>query len=92
MTVGNFDLVFDGQDDYIEIADSADFSLATTGELSVSTWIRPDVLTFPVFENTGYVHWMGKGESGRQEWVLRMYNEQTTDPTPAAQPDKLLCL
>jgi hypothetical protein len=82
MAVGNFDLVFDGQEDYIEIADSADLSLATTGELSVSAWIRPDVLTFPVFESTGYVHWMGKGVSGQQEWVFRMYNEQTTDPTP----------
>jgi hypothetical protein len=49
MTTANYDLVFDGEDDYIEIPDHADFSLATTGQLSVSAWIRPDVLTFPVF-------------------------------------------
>jgi hypothetical protein len=82
MTTANYDLVFDGEDDYIEIPDHADFSLATTGQLSVSAWIRPDVLTFPVFQSTGYVHWMGKGEAGQHEWVFRMYNEQTTDTPP----------
>jgi hypothetical protein len=82
MATGPYDLVFDGEDDYIEIADSADFSIATTGQLTVSAWIRPDVLTFPVFEKSGYVHWMGKGEPRQREWVFRMYNEHTTDPTP----------
>jgi hypothetical protein len=47
--------------DYVEIADSADFSVATTNSLSVSAWMRPDVLTFPNYESTGYVHWLGKG-------------------------------
>jgi hypothetical protein len=41
MATLNYDLVFDGQDDYIEIPDNADFSVATTGQLSVSAWIRP---------------------------------------------------
>jgi hypothetical protein len=82
MATVNYDLVFDGEDDYIEIPDNADFSVATTGQLSVSAWIRPDVLTFPVSQSTGYVHWMGKGEAGQQEWVFRMYNEKTTDTPP----------
>ncbi len=82
MAAVNYDLVFDGEADYIEISDDADFSVATTGQLSVSAWIRPDVLTFPVFQSTGYVHWMGKGEAGQHEWVFRMYNEQTTDTPP----------
>jgi hypothetical protein len=82
MTIGPYDLVFDGETDYIEIADSADFSAATTGRLSVSAWIRPDVLTFPVSQSTGYVHWMGKGEPGQHEWVFRMYNQDTTDTPP----------
>jgi hypothetical protein len=82
MAIGNSDLVFDGLDDYIEIADSPDLSVATTGQLSVSAWMRPDVLTFPAFQSTGYVHWLGKGEVGQQEWVFRMYNAETTDPTP----------
>ncbi|MBV8883136.1 MAG: LamG domain-containing protein [Chroococcidiopsidaceae cyanobacterium CP_BM_RX_35] len=75
-------LVFDGIDDYIEISDSPDFSVATTDQLAVSAWIRPDVLTFPIFESTGYVHWMGKGDPEQREWVFRMYNEQTTDDPP----------
>ena len=82
MAISNYSLVFDGEDDYIEIADSAVFSAATTGQLSVSAWIRPDVLTFPVSQSTGYVHWLGKGESGQQEWAFRMYNQTTTDNPP----------
>jgi hypothetical protein len=80
--MAHYDLVFDGEDDYIEIPDSADFSVATTGQLSVSAWIRPDVLTFPVFQSTGYVHWMGKGEAGQHEWVFRMYNQDTHGTAP----------
>jgi hypothetical protein len=68
--------------DYVEISDSADFSVATTNSLSVSAWMRPDVLTFPNSESTGYVHWMGKGEAGLQEWTFRMYNETTIDDPP----------
>ncbi len=40
------------------------------------------MLTFPASEKSGYVHWMGKGASGQQEWVFRMYNETTTDDPP----------
>src|SRR5262252_5199678 len=82
MPTTNYDLVFDGEDDYIEIADDADFSVATTGQLTISASIRPDVLTFPAFQSTGYVHWMGKGEAGQYEWTFRMYNENTTDVPP----------
>lgn len=72
-------LHFDGSTGYIEIPDSPDFSVPTTGALTVSAWMRPDTLTFPQAEGTGYVHWMGKGEAGRQEWVFRMYNLQNTE-------------
>jgi hypothetical protein len=68
--------------EYIEISESADFSVATANSLTVSAWMRPDVLTFPNSESTGYVHWMGKGEAGQQEWTFRMYNETTTDVPP----------
>ncbi|MBV8175210.1 MAG: hypothetical protein JO151_11695 [Verrucomicrobia bacterium] len=64
--------------DYIEIPDGADFSVATTSSLTVSAWMRPDVLTFPSSESTGYVHWRGKGAAGQQEWTFRMYNEIDT--------------
>src|SRR5205823_7844644 len=76
------DLVFDGQDDFIEISDTAAFSLVTTGQLTISAWIRPDVLNFPTSQGAGYVHWMGKGEAGRHEWTFRMYNKNTTDVPP----------
>src|ERR1700722_9653255 len=59
--------------DYVEVADNAGFSVATTNSLSVSAWMRPDVLTFPNSESTGYVHWMGKGQDGQDEWTFRMY-------------------
>jgi hypothetical protein len=72
--------------DYIEILDSADFSVATAGSLTVSAWMRPDVLTFPNSESTGYVHWMGKGGAGQQEWTFRMYNQTTTDVPPNVIP------
>jgi hypothetical protein len=73
-------LQFNGtKNDYIEIPSSGDFSVATTGSLTVSAWMRPDVLTFPIAESTGYVHWLGKGEAGQQEWTFRMYNFRTQD-------------
>ena len=60
-------------------------------QLSVSAWICPDVLTFPGLQSTGYIHWMGKGRNGQQEWVFRMYNWGDDEDNPAtAQPDKLL--
>jgi hypothetical protein len=75
-------LQFNGTNDHIEIPDDADLSVATSGSMTVAAWMRPDVLTFPIFESTGYVHWMGKGEVGKQEWTFRMYNETTTDHPP----------
>lgn len=72
-------LSFNGTDNYIEIPDSPDLSVATTGQLTVSAWIRPATLDFPSAEaspkdpSDPYVHWMGKGEPGRHEWVFRMY-------------------
>jgi hypothetical protein len=72
-------LQFDGAKDFIEIPDDVGFSVATTGRLTVAAWMRPYVLTFPHSESTGYVHWMGKGEIGQQEWTFRMYSETTTD-------------
>jgi hypothetical protein len=36
--------------------------------------MRPDVLEFPKQEGTGYVHWMGKGGTGQQEYAARIYS------------------
>ena len=85
MNSGNSYLHFDGYQSYIEIPDSPDFSLTTTGALTVSAWIRPSTLTFPSTEGKGvdlskaYIHWLGKGETGQQEWVFRMYSLDNTD-------------
>lgn len=70
---------FDGSTaSYAEVPDSADFSVDTTGGLTVSAWMRPDALTFLNTEgslaNEQYVHWLGKGGKGQQEWVFRMYS------------------
>ena len=78
-------IVFDGINDYIEIADSPNYSISTTGSLTVSAWMRPDVIDFPDSEN-GYVHWLGKGVSGQHEWVFRIYNFNNT---PENRPNRI---
>lgn len=69
---------FDGQSQYIEIPDQDQLSISTTGELSISIWMRPDTLDFDKDEGDGYIHWFGKGEgvgaNGEQEYHLRIYN------------------
>src|SRR2546427_348140 len=74
-------LHFNGVDQYIEIPSSADFSVTRNG-LTVPAWMRPDTLSFPNSEGSGYVYWMGKGSRGRQEWVFRMYNRTNTENPP----------
>ena len=85
MASGNSYLNFDGVHSYVEIPGSADFSVATTGQLTVSAWIQPETiepgtLVFPNTEGGGesYVHWMGKGEARRQEWTFRIYSADNT--------------
>ena len=68
-------LRFDGVRSYVEIPSSNVFSLSAGGGITVSAWIRPATLNFPSTEGSGYVHWMGKGEKGRYEWVFRMYSQ-----------------
>ena len=64
-------VTFDGKS-YIELPDHADFSAATTGDLTivvyqtVSDWTR-------VSQNNEYLHWMGKGRSNTYEWTFRIY-------------------
>ncbi len=72
-------LLFDGMKDYVEIPDVKEFSVSTAGGLTVSAWIRPDALLARRPEGSGYVHWMGKGERGRHEWVFRMYSQDNAE-------------
>jgi hypothetical protein len=70
---------FNGTDAYIEIPDHNAFSLPTTGQLSISVWMRPGTLNFPNDEGTGYVHWLGKGVAKQHEWTFRMYSADNTE-------------
>ena len=76
-------LKYNGLDAYAEIASSPAFSLSDQG-LTVAVWMRPDALTFPRREggqaDEQYVHWLGKGETGNQEWTFRMYSLNPPGP------------
>lgn len=71
-------LRFNGTTNYVEIPNSADFSVTIEG-LTVAAWMRPDALSFPKTEGSlpdqQFVHWLGKGRSGQHEWVFRMYSQ-----------------
>lgn len=71
-------IYFNGDSSYLEIPDNDAFSIVTTGALTVSVWVSPEVLTFRNAEQAGYVHWMGKGVPHQHEWVFRMYNKELT--------------
>ena len=71
----NSSAYFDGNESYLEIPDNDAFSISTTGALTISVWVSPEVLNFQKAEAGGYVHWMGKGVPHQHEWVFRMYNK-----------------
>jgi hypothetical protein len=77
-------LRFDGLSSYAAIPDNAAFSVSPMG-LTVSVWLRPDARRFSKTEGSlpteQFVHWLGKGEVGRQEWTFRMYS-RSTPPGP----------
>ncbi|HEX3418128.1 MAG TPA: LamG-like jellyroll fold domain-containing protein [Stellaceae bacterium] len=90
---GDVYLGFNGRDAYVEVPSIADYSISTTGELSISAWLRPDTLNFPSVErNSDYIHWLGKGEksgaAGNQEWALRMYNHYDPLDSPS-RPNRI---
>jgi Concanavalin A-like lectin/glucanases superfamily len=78
---GDLATVFDGYGDYVEVPSSRPLSITDTGCLTVTAWIRPDVLQFPRNQGSGYVYILGKGTAGKQEYALRMYS-YSNDETP----------
>jgi hypothetical protein len=71
---------FDGKTEYLQVKDAAALSPATRGVLTLEAWMRPDDLDFPEKEDEkGYLHWMGKGESGKHEYVARFYSKTDTE-------------
>ncbi|MEN3943980.1 LamG domain-containing protein [Prosthecobacter sp. SYSU 5D2] len=74
-------LVFDGKTSYVEIPSHPSFSQPTSGAgLTVEVWMRPDVLDFTGEGEENYIHWLGKGESGKHEWAFRFYPRQSSRP------------
>jgi hypothetical protein len=69
---------FDGATQYMEVDDAPQISPATTGEITIEAWMRPDSTVFATPGTTGYTHWMGKGEAGQHEYVSRMYSADNT--------------
>jgi hypothetical protein len=90
---GDTYLRFNGSDAYVEIPSIDDYSVNTTGALTVSAWMKPDTLNFPNVEsNSDYIHWVGKGDAfgagGNQEWTFRMYNHHDPLDTPT-RPNRI---
>jgi len=83
---GDICLVFGGDGDYIEVPSHPDLSPGKTGAMTISAWLRPDTLNFSKYEGSGYVYWLGKGQntgdSGDQEYALRIYNRDNTREKP----------
>lgn len=82
---------FNGATSVMTIPDHDDFSVNTTGFLSISVWVRPEgtslngagELLFADTQGSGYVHWMGKGTvsgiSGNREWSFRIYSADNSE-------------
>lgn len=82
-------LGLDGQGAYAQVGSYSampELSVATTGELTVSMWIKPTVNDFAITEESvpasqgNYVDFLGKYDFPNMcEWMFRMYNK--TDST-----------
>lgn len=76
-------LDYNGLGNYAEIPNSPAFSLSKEG-FTVAVWMRPDALAFPRHQGSErdeqYVHWLGKGQAGSQEWAFRMYSLKPVGP------------
>jgi hypothetical protein len=71
-----------GTDAYVEIPSHQEFSQPTSQQgLSVEAWIRISTFDFEGEDlNNSYVHWLSKGDSGKQEWALRIHNQTSKTP------------
>jgi len=66
---------YDGESQYLRVADADALSVTTTGQLTIEAWIRPDTTSMPNHEDSGYVNWLGKGSDGEYEYANRMYQD-----------------
>ena len=74
--------VFNGLDQYIQVPSAEALSITATGRFTVEAWIRPATLSFPRTQGSGYVHILGKGTAGKQEYALRMYSYSNSEVPP----------
>lgn len=93
--------MFDGQaGNYVQVADSPDFSIPTTRKLSVECWMRPDTASFAVSDASGdgpMIHYLGKGvwngDSGANgaqfEWQFRYYGDKQPDGSDAPRAKRM---
>ena len=81
-TFGTNGATFDGKS-YIELPDNDDFSASSTGAMTVVVFN-----TITNWKGAGaseYVHWMGKGVAGAQEWTFRHYVQGGTGEAASRQ-------
>ena len=71
--------VFNGINQYFTVADNDYLEIVRTGVLTIEAWFRPDTLQFDHQEGSGYVWWMGKGDSNQQSWAARMYSYNNSE-------------
>jgi len=84
---GDLAWVFNGTNDYVQVADPSDGSLSInkTGAFTVECWWQPDSLNMPkpAPGMSGGVNILGKckddGSAQSDEWQYRYYNENSTD-------------
>jgi hypothetical protein len=79
MSNGDTVTVFNGVNQYFTIGDNDYLEIVRTGILTVEAWFRPDTLQFDHEEGSGYVWWMGKGDTNQQSWAARMYSYNNTE-------------
>jgi hypothetical protein len=84
MTLPNGDagVLLDGAADYVSFPSRPQYSIATTGALTVEYLMRPDTLQFADMEGSGYVYVLGKGDPGKHEWYGRMYSKVNDENRP----------
>jgi hypothetical protein len=77
----NTAIALNGNRSYVEVPDTADFSVPTSGHgLTVEVWMRPDAVLFNGQTEENYVYWLGKGGQGQWEWALRFYSRKSSRP------------
>jgi hypothetical protein len=79
---GDMATVFNGLNQYVQVPSTKALSITATGCLTIEAWIRPAVLSFPRTQGSGYVHILGKGTAGKQEYALRMYSFHNSETPP----------